>query len=109
MCSRLSVPVSLLSWISAGSELWLIEVGAVRPGCAGSRQGECANLQNEAFDLPVAKLSALDVGQYRELQSELVFHLGNGQDGNKYIARWGDGDRGGIQVDPQTVLLFVKV
>ncbi len=68
-----------------------------------------ANLQDEAFDLPVAKLSALNVGEYRELQSDLIFHLGNGQDGNKYIDRWGDGDRGGIQVDPQTVLLFVKV
>ena len=73
----------------------------------GNKGLAIGNNSDEVIDLPVAKMPVLDPGIYRELQSDLLMHVGNGDDGNKYVTKWGNEDRGGIQINPKTILLFV--
>ena len=74
----------------------------------GHRGLAIANQKNQSIDYAVAQMPALNVGSYRELQSGLVMDVGYGDDGKKYITQWGNENRGGIQIEAKTILLFVR-
>ncbi len=74
----------------------------------GERGLAIANQNNQPLDYAVARMPALDVGSYRELQSGQIIHVGYGDDGNKYITQWGNENRGGIQIAAKTILLLVR-
>ncbi|MGF1487493.1 MAG: hypothetical protein ACFBSE_10430 [Prochloraceae cyanobacterium] len=61
-----------------------------------------------AIDIPVAKMPGVEVGTYKELRSDLTFKVGTGDDGNQYITQWGNENRGGLQIDAKTIVLFLK-
>ena len=75
---------------------------------SGSRGLAIANPSHQELDFAVAKMPALDVGRYRELQYGFTIAVDYGDDGNKYISQWGKENRGGIQIGSQTILLFVR-
>jgi len=60
------------------------------------------------FDVEAAKIPALEVGCYDELQYDFKMCVDKGGDGQKYITQWGSPERGRIQIGPRTALLFVK-
>ena len=66
------------------------------------------NKSAEYFDAKAAKMPALEVGCYNELQHDFKMCVGKGDDGQKYITQWGSSERGGIQIGPRTALFFVK-
>ncbi len=74
----------------------------------GHRGLAIANQKNQSIDYAVAIMPVLNVGSYRELQSGLVMDVGYGDDGQKYITQWGNENRGGIQIEAKTILLFVR-
>lgn len=66
------------------------------------------NKAGTTFDVTDAKMPGLAVGCYNELQYDFEMCVGYGDDGQKYISKWGSPDRGGIEIGSRTALFFVK-
>ncbi|MEA5542726.1 alpha-amylase family protein [Limnoraphis robusta Tam1] len=66
------------------------------------------NKSGEFFDVKAAKMPGLETGCYKELRYNFPISVDYGEDGNKYINKWGDKNRGGIQIGPRDVLFFTQ-
>ncbi|MFB8792113.1 MAG: alpha-amylase family glycosyl hydrolase [Potamolinea sp.] len=66
------------------------------------------NKAGELFDVKAAKMPGLQVGCYEELQHKFTMSVSKGNDGDKYINRWGTQERGGMQIGPRDALFFVQ-
>ncbi len=89
-----------------------IAPGANNPNLLFTERGDkgitMINKSNTTFDVKAAKMPALEVGCYNELQYDFKMCVGKGDDGQKYITQWGSPDRGGMKIGPRTALFFVQ-
>ncbi len=66
------------------------------------------NKAGESLARSLARMPGLDEGCYQELKSDLTMCVGQGNDGQKYIAQWGSSGQGGLNIPGRSALFFVK-
>ena len=74
----------------------------------GSKGLTMINKSGEFFDVKAAKMPGLETGCYKDLHYNFPMSVDSGEDGNKYINKWGSPDRGGIKIGPRDVLFFTQ-
>lgn len=75
----------------------------------GSEGFFVVNKAAEKFDLPVLDLTLTNLeGCYRELRNNFTVAIERRNDGRKYITRWGNASRGGLDVQARDALYFIR-
>ncbi|MBW4521646.1 MAG: hypothetical protein KME16_18355 [Scytolyngbya sp. HA4215-MV1] len=75
----------------------------------GDRGLAIFNKAAEPFDVSIAHTPGLATGCYRELHHGFTVTIQQNQDGQKYITRWGNNTRSGMQIPGQDALFLVKI
>jgi alpha-amylase len=67
------------------------------------------NKANRWLDIPAVKMPGLNEGCYRETRHGFTVTITKNGQGQKWITRWGSGNRGGVAIGPRSALMFKKI